>query len=368
MLSKSPLGRSLSRRCFEHYLEEVTQLRPGRELGRHISSKLHLSTLINHKLSPISVDAIYKDLDRFSASLLNPKYHKAIYAYEDGALKSFKRAGEMGIVKIYDLPIGYWRSAREIQLEEAERRPDWAETMPILQDSPEKLERKDQELQCADAIVVASRFTAKTLEKSPFSLPKPMIIPYGCPEPLSTLHSPNKNNKLQVLFVGSLSQRKGLADLLQAADGLKNDIELTIVGRRVAPCASLDRALTQHRWYPSLNHEKILELMRQNDVLVFPSLFEGFGLVITEAISQGLPVIATDHTCAPDIISHEQEGFIVPIRSPQSIQERLLQLINDRALLRFMSENALKKAQNSNWETYRQELSTWVKNTLKDAL
>ena len=51
--------------------------------------------------------------------------------------------------------------------------------------------------------------------------------------------------------------------------------------------------------------------MREHDVFVFPSLFEGFGLVITESMSQGTPVITTDRTAGPDLIKNDENGWLL---------------------------------------------------------
>jgi glycosyltransferase involved in cell wall biosynthesis len=92
--------------------------------------------------------------------------------------------------------------------------------------------------------------------------------------------------------------------------------------------------------------------MRHHDVLVFPSLFEGFGLVLTEALSQGLPVIATHHTAAPDLIEHGVHGFLVPIRDAQAIATHLLELHLDRDRLAAMSAACLDRASQLSWHAY----------------
>jgi glycosyltransferase involved in cell wall biosynthesis len=105
--------------------------------------------------------------------------------------------------------------------------------------------------------------------------------------------------------------------------------------------------------------------MRRHDVLVLPSLFEGFGLVLVEALSQGLPIIATSHTGAPDIIEDGREGFIVPIRSSEAIAEKLECLQQDRGRLETMRTNARMKAHQLLWSDYRQRLAAWVGDVLE---
>jgi glycosyltransferase involved in cell wall biosynthesis len=96
--------------------------------------------------------------------------------------------------------------------------------------------------------------------------------------------------------------------------------------------------------------------MAEHDVLVFPSLAEGFGLVITEALSRGLPVITTPHTGGPDFMVDGREGFIVPIRDPDAIAERLARLAEDRDLLAAMSEAALETAWRNSWQGYEERI------------
>lgn len=354
------------RRC--EIPQATIRTKPAREWTRLLLQKKGwLPNLRKHETGPFCVDQIYHGLDKavakwLTANAVNPK---AIYAYEDGALHCFTAAKERGIQRIYDLPIGYWRSARKIQTEEAERLPEWASTMPALKDSQPKLDRKDVELQLSQNIIVASQFTANTLKEAPFELPTPHIIPYGCPPARDEVSPESDQSKpLKVLYVGGLSQRKGVSYLIDAVEQLGASVELTLIGKRVADCAPLDAALKKYRWIDSLPHSGILDAMREHDVFVFPSLFEGFGLVLTEALSQGMPIISTNHTCAPDIIEDGREGFIIPIRDAEIISEKLTRLHEDRALLQSMKVAALARAKSLSWQLYKDGLVDVAKEIL----
>jgi glycosyltransferase involved in cell wall biosynthesis len=127
--------------------------------------------------------------------------------------------------------------------------------------------------------------------------------------------------------------------------------------------------LRVHRWIPSLSHDEVLQEIRCHDVMVFPSLFEGFGLVVLEAMSCGVPVIATAQSGAPDFLEDGKDGFLVPIRSAEAIAERLELLIRDRDRLGAMSQAAVRKAARHSWESYRQHLIHTVRRALaEDAL
>jgi glycosyltransferase involved in cell wall biosynthesis len=222
------------------------------------------------------------------------------------------------------------------------------------QDSPQKLERKDRELELSDVVLVASRFTESTLRLGPKIKAQTIRIPFGCSSERMPREKIPAGGPLRVLFVGALDQRKGLTYLFDAVEGAEKWLSLTVIGTRPhEACAVLDRKLQNHRWISTLPHARVLEEMSRHDVLVFPSLFEGFGLVIVEALSQGLPVITTDHTAGPDVITDGREGFIVPIRDVRSIREKLEWLAADASRLESMREAAYARAAQLEWTHYR---------------
>jgi glycosyltransferase involved in cell wall biosynthesis len=98
-------------------------------------------------------------------------------------------------------------------------------------------------------------------------------------------------------------------------------------------------------------------------VLVLPSLSEGFGLVVTEALACGLPVIATSNVGASDLVCDGREGFVIPVCSAEAIADRLNALYRDRELLTHMSHNSQLTAERQSWKVYRE---TWAR-TVKAA-
>jgi glycosyltransferase involved in cell wall biosynthesis len=368
------IARPLRRRVFPAELAPVMRSFPLREIGRMLAPSAGLRRLVRHEHGPLSVDAVYRSLDRKVAQRLAEDAHfRAVYAYEDGARESFRAAARRGLFRIYDLPIGYWRAARTILQEEAEREPEWAATLTGNRDSAEKNARKDAELRDANLVVVASTFTLRTLDSARDFQAPVVMIPYGAPR-LDLAHlpvvspAPAKPGRLRVLFVGSLGQRKGLSYLFAAMRGLAGAAELTVIGARpLAPCPALDRELRAVRWIPTCSHREVLAAMASHDVFVFPSLFEGFGLVLLEAMAMGLPIITTPHTAGPDLITDGIEGFIVPIRSADAIAGRLDLLRRNPDLRTDMGERARRRAAEFTWEQYGDSLATCVSSGLVPA-
>jgi starch synthase len=356
------LRQQLSRRSFHPSLRAITRTAPAREMGRLLFSALGLSIFCGHETGPLSIDAVFSDLDRKVADRLRDLTDcSLVYAYEDGALETFRVAKTRNISRVYDLPIGYWKVAQQIYAEEREREPAWAVTLTGARDSEEKLARKDEELRLANRVVVASSFTKETLRTADLAADV-QVIPYGAPPSISA-NIETHSGPLRVLFVGSLGQRKGLSYLLQAVELLGPKVELTLLGKKVAEgCPPLEEGIRKHRWIPSLPHPDLLRIMRQHDVLVLPSLFEGFGLVILEAMAQRLPVITTAHTAGPDVISEGVDGFVVPIRSAEAIAAKLDQLASSPNLLQEMKQAAQDKAKSQRWETYRDSLAQMARD------
>ena len=371
----APLGRllpaglrtTLERRSRLGIPEAKIHTRPTRELMRNLLQRLGKPRLTRGEGQPFSVDTIYRDLDRHVARRLRRfPQAQAVYAYEDGAREQFRAARQLGLRCIYDLPIGYWRASRAMAAEEAERRPEWAPTMQALTDSAEKCARKDEELELADLVMVPSSFVRRTLDLYPGGRKRVEVVPFGAPMNVAAPRvETDASAPLRVLFVGGLSQRKGIAELFDAVEMAGRAVTLTVVGRKSTDaCPALNAACARHRWIPTLPHAQVLEQMRAHDVFVFPSLFEGLALVQGEAISQGLPVITTPNSGGEDILRDGVDSFVVPVRSPAAIAEKLLLLAADRTRLKQMSDAALERAHELTWAGYQQGVVAAVREAM----
>jgi alpha-maltose-1-phosphate synthase len=345
----------LERRARVQLPRELIHTRPMRELMRNVLMRAGKKNWIADATHPFSIDGVYRDLDNHVAENLH-KYRglRAVYAYEDGALVQFRVALPLSLHRIYDLPIGYWRANRKISAEEAELQPGWKGTLKALADDDRKCALKDEELELADTVIVPSTFVRDTLEMFPGEKKKVVVNPFGVPAEIAGPRArTDASQPLRVLFVGSLSQRKGISYLFDAIEKGGAAVTLTVIGRKVGESRLLDEYCAKHRWLSSLSHAEILAEMRRHDVFVFPSLFEGMALVLGEAISQGLPVITTPNSGGADILRDGVDGYIVPIRDADAIAARLLELYADRERLQRMSDAARERAGQLTWDVYK---------------
>ncbi|GAA4316689.1 hypothetical protein GCM10023149_13850 [Mucilaginibacter gynuensis] len=352
------MQKELLRRSYDVSKDKIWS-HEGLEIARMVLPKLKLKRYTNHENAFASTYSVYKDFDKAASKRL-AKYAgqsklNAVYAYEDGALEQFKRAKQLGLACIYDLPIAYWETGRKLMTEEADRLPQWAKTLGggIL-DSEKKLERKTQEMELADVVVGPGSFVMDSVPA--WAKTKKMIVsPFGSP---STTNTPVINHKktdkpLRVLFAGSMGQRKGLGDLFAALNLVNSkNIELVVMGSMLETPEFYRSEFAGFTYEPGRSHAAVLELMRSCDVFCLPSIVEGRALVMQEAMSQGLPLIITANTGGADLIIEGETGFLVPIRSPQAIAEKLNWFLSNRDKVAAMGEQARLHAANYSWEKY----------------
>ncbi|WP_062530213.1 glycosyltransferase family 4 protein [Demequina rhizosphaerae] len=363
------LRGELARRAFDTRLSARIRTHAGPEVVRLALERQRLLRYDSHG-GRWSIQRRFEAIDGAVARRLDAVAGLlGVYMYEDGAAASFAAARERGLTRLYDLPIGYWRASVRILGEEAELQPAWASTMQALADPPEKLERKDTEIALASRVVVASAFTRSTLAEVPGAESLDVtVVPYGVPEPWMGPREASRG-PLRVLYVGGLSQRKGISYLFDAMRALGAAATLTVIGRPAdRENRALRDALAGTTWIESLPNAVILEQMRQHDVVVLPSLFEGFGLVLAEAMSQGTPFIATDHTGGPELVGDASgdaaPGWIVPIRSVDAIADRLQRLADSPEARAASSAAALARAAELPWSVHRASLGRFARDSL----
>ncbi|MFM6509106.1 MAG: glycosyltransferase family 4 protein [Dolichospermum sp.] len=293
----------------------------------------------------------------------------AIYSYEDIAAITFEKAKKQDIVCLYDLPIPFYQTTKTIMQQEAELFPSLKESIQTINEPDWKLKRKQREIELADHIFVASSITQESLTNIGIEANKISVIPYG--SPIETFEYQLKSDDcFRVIFIGRFSPLKGIHYLLQAWQELKSknrlkNAQIVFVGENRFPQKWLEErysGLYQH--IPSVSHFLLNQYYSQASVLVLPSLIDGFGLVVVEAMACGIPVIVTVNTGASDIITDGVEGFIIPIRDVEALKDKLEWCYSHPQELAEMGKAARRKAEELNWGLYRQRLVKEVESVL----
>lgn len=159
-----------------------------------------------------------------------------------------------------------------------------------------------------------------------------------------------------LLFCGSWDDVKGASHLAQAfsklvARGTK--INLTILGGGVSEEAIRSRFTPEAQSYltviPRAGEDEVMRQYRRHDALIFPSTYEGFGMVVVEAMSQLLPVVATNVGCAATLVVDRQTGIVIPPRDPEALAGATDRLMKDARLRARLAENALAAVRDMSW-------------------
>jgi len=293
----------------------------------------------------------------------------AVLTYEDGAESTLAAAKLAGWRSYYHLPIAYGPYARKIFADEAARLPEWAPTLQGDRDSPEKMARKERELALADEVICPSQFVIDSLPSSVRQSKPCHLVPYGAPTPppppASDPRDQNSNRPLRLLFVGALSQRKGLADVFAALRLLNNppDIELVLLGRANAPWEFYHTQGVPFTYEAPRANDAVLALMATCDALVLPSLVEGRAIVQLEALSRGLPLLVTPNAGGEDLITSGETGWLVPIRDPAALADKITWLREHRRDLPALRAACRARAEQVSWAAYRQRLLAALRNS-----
>ncbi|MEJ2737615.1 MAG: glycosyltransferase family 4 protein [Anaerolineae bacterium] len=176
---------------------------------------------------------------------------------------------------------------------------------------------------------------------------KTSVVPNGIDLPL-----PERADGSKVLYVGRLVGRKGIADLIMAVREVPS-AELVIVGdgparTRLEALAAGSPVVFEGR----VPHAAIADYLRQARVLVLPS-HRGDGLpnVIMEAMSLGVPAIATETAGIPDLVRHGETGYLYEPGDIRQLSIYINQLLSDDELHRKFGESSLQAIQSYSWDT-----------------
>ena len=262
-----------------------------------------------------------------------------------------KAAKEAGLFCIHELIIG--ANVGNVLLEERQLFPGLDSQSASKAKVEAGILRDQEKWRIVDRILVPSKHCFDSCIELGVDADKLRIVPYGVEE--EWLHLPSQPEPGRVLFVGQVGLRKGSHYLAEATRLLKDrgfHGEIRAVGPLLVDVQS--PLFHGPHYIGQVPRALIYQEFCKADVFVLPTLADSFGLVHLEALACGVPVITTNN-CG-SVVRDGREGFIIPIRDPETLANRIELLVNDRALRQQMSENAKRRAQDFTWDKYRERL------------
>jgi glycosyltransferase involved in cell wall biosynthesis len=285
----------------------------------------------------------------------------ALFSYSYYAGAAFATGSERPPIRLLFQLHPHPAAVRAILQEEMRRVPKFAASLRHeheIGSSEAHFQLLCAEPQLANGWVVASSFTAKTLAEQGIPRKEIHVVPYG----VDTTHfpcrdqAPGAGEPFRVIWIGSMAQRKGLSYFLEAIGSLpQENLEVLICGYQAMDQTVIEEyGIRSVRVFKGLPTAELTKLLRACDLFVLPSLAEGFGHVILEAMSSGVPILTTASTCAADIAEDGLHGFIVAIRDAASIAKRITWGRQHRKELFRMGLAGAVRARTFTWERFRQ--------------
>lgn len=311
--------------------------------------------------------------DRWVSRQLHPGI-TGVYGYETECLETFRRARERGMTAFYDLPSPEHEFVENLIQEEIEAFPELntPDRRYLRERQAERTERRREEFALANLALANSNFTRDTWVQAGMPKEKIAVLPYGAPAPdISGADGGSRGaGPLRLLWAGTFSIRKGAHLLVDAwrRSATAGSMQLDVFGTLALPHEMLARLPDSVRLHGPVPHAVVIDAYRAADALVFPTLCDGFGLVVNEALSRGLPVITTHRAGASDLITHNHDGLLIEHGSVESIEAALAWCIAHRDTLRDMRAAALETAAKWQWSDYRQRLVEIIKPVLSGTL
>jgi glycosyltransferase involved in cell wall biosynthesis len=358
------VGRDLSaqfrRRAVTEVPAEKVEAHPMRELIRLAAGSLDS----DGRLTDIVWERAELGFDRLVAKSLKAAT-TGVYGYEHSSLFTFERARSLGIRVAYEMPAPETMFVQRVLESEMAKFPELrtAYHRHTAKRDGRRTERRRAEWNCADTVIVCSEYTKRSFSQAGLDVAKVHVIPLGAPAAgpgeEAVQGGAGRDRPLTFLWAGTFGIRKGAHYLLEAwrTGGFGRNATLKVFGAVDLPDRILKPLPAGIELCGSVPRSELMKHYRSSDALVFPTLCDGFGMVVTEAWSRGLPVITTDCAGVADLVETGRNGLLIRAGSAAAIAESLEWCMSHREELRAMRAPSLATAAGWQWSDYRRSLA-----------
>lgn len=307
--------------------------------------------------------------DAWVARRMKPPF-RLVYGYETECLETFRAAKANGVRTVYDLPAAEHDFSERLMEEEVQKHPVFltAGRRQFQALRAERTARRHEEFRLADLVCANSNFTRDTWVAAGLDGSKVVVVPLGAPAPdeSGVAGGSSHDAPLRFVWAGKFSMMKGAHYLLEAWRAwpgsrlARLDVFGSVTLPKGLPCGGESGIV----FHGQVLRDRVLAAFREADALVFPTLCDGFGMVVNEALSRGLPVITTRRAGAADLIRPGENGLLIEHGSTTALMEALDWCATHRTELRAMRPAALATAAAWQWKDYRRALGKALLPTL----
>jgi glycosyltransferase involved in cell wall biosynthesis len=292
-----------------------------------------------------------------------------IHTWNLGALETLKTAARLGIPTVLERPNAHTGFAMEIVQQECDR---LGVTLPPDHEhafNAAKLHKEEEEYKLATRLLCPSEFVVKTFLDKGFEKKQLIRHIYGYDEktyyPSNIPRDPKRG--LTMLFVGVCAVRKGVHFALEAwvRSPASEKGTFLIAGEFLPAYQEKLAPLLSHPSVRVLGHRNdVPDLMRESDILVLPSIEEGFGLVVTEAMGCGCVPLASE--ACTELCGHMKTGLMHRVGDVETLARQITMMHEDRALLERFRAACLETTPKLTWTAAGQILLEAYRRTIED--
>lgn len=291
-----------------------------------------------------------------------------VHVWPLAARETLRTAARLGIPTVLERPNAHTRFAMEAVAAEGAR---LGVELPANHEhayNREKLGKEEDEYELADRLLCPSEFVVKTFEDRGFAPGRLVRHAYGYDESVFRPAEPSRENAgLEALFVGVCAVRKGVHFALEA--WLNSPASQT--GRfRIAGefLPAYEERLSEMLAHPSVevlgHREDIPELMRRSDILLLPSIEEGFGLTCVEAIGSGCVPLVSD--ACTDACVHDRNALVHAVGDADALGRQITWLDAERGELARLRKGGLQSAPELTWTAAGRKLLAAYEQVVAD--
>lgn len=348
--------KELARRSIDPRLLDRTISYGALEVARTVAAKAGAGPIWTDRIWDLSAH----HFDDWVARTLTPGVD-AVVAFEYTALASFEAARRLGKASVLHLPSLDSRAFKAIEDREKAAWPELRRPTDAYFDRKfeQRYARRCREVAAADVIIANSTLTKRSHVAAGADPDKIFVATLGAPEPIAEVIAPPRDGPLKVMWSGSFVLRKGAQYMLEAWRALDAGphAALSVYGEVGVPRAMVETAPAGLAFLGSRPRAELMGAYEQADVLIFPTLSDGFGMSVSEALSRGLPAIVTKEAGAADLIDHGVNGLIVPAADTRSLTDALRWCLDNRDRLAEMRQAAIESVRHRQWSDYRREVT-----------
>lgn len=314
----------------------------------------------------LTIRTLKKDFQYEKATIFDRLVSKKIkpcdifVAWSSFGVESLKKAESLGAITIIERGSAHIKEQDRL-LKEVYERENIKYSVQNGAVPKKVICRELEEYDLANYIFVPSKFAFDSFVKYGIPKGKLRIVPYGInlKQNINMEVKEFNNEELKIIFVGELSLQKGISTLLNVIESIKGKMKINVIIAGWVNDYIKDRLRKNSDVVVVrgvLSKSELEKEYEKAHILILPSIQEGFGRVILEAMSYGVAIIASRNTGAPDIIKNEYNGFLFDVYDEKSIENYINLLYNDRELLEKVCYRSMETIKDFSIDIYKKNI------------